>query len=157
MCTVMKSRLLKNSRRLAILPVAFATVALAHSPGVQLWTSATSGILYRITTGARHIEAEKLFPPAFHAQVDAGAFVRCKYSPRGGAWVGDCKSFLPMMGPNNKLKWCKFKFASRIISLTPDRIEGESEVWETQDVDARECKIQKSHMQHFVWFRKAKE
>lgn len=95
-----------------------------------------------------------MFAPVFHAQVDAGAFVRCKYSLRDDVWVGHCRSFLPFAVPKNKVKWCKFKFSSRITSLTPSRIEGESEVWDNEDIDVGKCEIKKSHMQHFVWVPK---
>jgi hypothetical protein len=142
------------SRWLAIAVSAIAPIALAQSSSVQLWTSATSGITYKITTGAHRQEAEKIFPPAFESQVDDGAFVRCEYSQQNDAWAGKCRSNLPFADSKNRTKWCKFKFASRITSLTPARIEGESEVWETKDVDVSKCEIRKSHLQHFVWIPK---
>jgi hypothetical protein len=142
-------------RWLAILALPLAPIALAQSPAVQLWTSATSGITYKLTIGVNRLEAEKLFPPAFQAQVDDGAFVRCDYSQQNDAWAGKCRSNLPFPDSKNRVKWCKFKFASKITSFTPARIEGESEVWETDDVDVSKCEIKKSHMQHFVWIPKS--
>jgi hypothetical protein len=141
-------------RRLAILALALTPMALAQSSSVQLWTSATSGITYKITTSGHRVEAEKIFPPAFQSQVDHGAFVRCEYSQQGGAWEGKCRSNLPFADSKKRVKWCKFKFASRITSLAPARIEGESEVWESEDVDVGKCEIKKSHMQRFVWLPK---
>jgi hypothetical protein len=143
------------SRRLAIAALALAPIALAQSTTVQLWTSATSGISYKITSGVHRLEAEKVFPPAFESQVDEGAFVRCDYSQQDDAWVGKCRSNLPFADSKNRAKWCKFKFTSRITALTPARIEGESEVWENEDVDVSKCEIKKSHMQHFVWIPKS--
>jgi hypothetical protein len=143
------------SRRLAIAALALSPIALAQSTTVQLWTSATSGISYKITSGAHRLEAEKVFPPAFESQVDEGAFVRCGYSQQDDAWVGKCRSNLPFADSKNRAKWCKFKFTSRITALTPARIEGESEVWENEDVDVSKCEIKKSHMQHFVWIPKS--
>ncbi|HKN76566.1 MAG TPA: hypothetical protein VJW94_15410 [Candidatus Acidoferrum sp.] len=142
------------NRWFAILALAVAPAA-AQVPVVQLWKSATSGIIYKITTGVRRLEAEKIFPQAFQSQVDAGAFVRCEYSQQDAAWVGQCRSNLPFADSKNHAKWCKFKFSSKITSLTPTRIEGESEVWESEDVDASKCEIKKSHMQHFVWIPKS--
>jgi hypothetical protein len=142
-------------RWLAIFIPSLAPTALAQSTGVQLWTSATSGITYKLTIGVRRLEAEKLFPPAFQSQVDDGAFVRCEYSQQDDAWVGKCRSNLPFADSKNHAKWCKFKFTSRITSLTPIRIEGESEVWENEDVDVSKCEIKKSHMQHFAWIPKS--
>jgi hypothetical protein len=147
-------RLVRMSRWLAIVALALAPIALAQSPTVQLWTSTTSDITYKLTTGSHRLEAKKIFPPAFESQVDDGAFVRCEYSQQNDAWVGKCRSNLPFADSKNRAKWCKFKFASRITSLTPNRIEGESEVWETDDVDVSKCEIKKSHMQHFVWIPK---
>lgn len=118
---------------------------------VQLWKSATSGITYKITTGAHRLEAEKIFPPKFEPQVDEGAFVRCAYSQEGDVWIGKCKSKLPFADSKNRVKWCNFKFGSRITSLSPAKIEGESEVWNSEDVDVSKCEIKKSQMQHFVW------
>jgi hypothetical protein len=142
-------------RWLAILALPLAPIALAQSLGVQLWTSATSGITYKLTIGVHRLEAEKLFPPAFQAQVDDGAFVRCEYSQQDDIWMGKCGSNLPFADSKNRAKWCKFKFASRITSLTTTKIEGESEVWENDDVDVSKCEIKKSHMQHFVWIPKS--
>ncbi len=142
------------SRWLTIAALAFAPIALAQSPIVQLWTSATSGITYKLTISAHRLEAEKIFPPAFERQVDDGAFVRCEYSQEDNVWVGKCRSNLPFADAKNRAKWCKFKFTSKITSFTPARIEGESEVWETEDVDVGKCEIKKSHMQHFVWVPK---
>jgi hypothetical protein len=143
------------SRWLAIAVFTIAPIALAQSPTVQLWTSATSGITYKLTTDVHRLVAEKIFPPAFQSQVDDGAFVRCEYSEQDAAWAGKCRSNLPFANSKNRAKWCKFKFTSRITSLTPARIEGESEVWETEDVDVSKCEIKKSHMQHFVWIPKS--
>jgi hypothetical protein len=141
-------------RWLAILALALAPMALAQSSSVQLWTSATSGITYKLTTSGHRLEAAKILPPAFEPQVDAGAFVRCEYSRQNDVWVGKCKSNLPFADSKNRAKWCKFKFASRITSLAPTRIEGESEVWESEDVDVGKCEIKKRHMQRFVWLPK---
>jgi hypothetical protein len=148
-------RLVRMSRWLAIVVLALAPLALPQYANVQLWTSATSGITYKITTWIHRLEAEKIFSPAFEPQVDDGAFVRCEYSQQDDAWVGKCRSNLPFANSRNRVKWCKFKFTSRITSLTPTRIEGESEVWETEDVDVSKCEIKKSHMQHFVWLPKS--
>ena len=155
MSSAIDGRFVLMGRWLTLLALAMAPIALAQSPSVQLWTSATSGITYKITTGVHRLEAEKLCPPAFQAQVDEGAFVRCEYSQQGDAWVGKCRSRLPFADSKNRAKWCNFKFTSRITALTPTRIEGESEVWETEDVDVGKCEIKKSHMQHFVWFPKS--
>jgi hypothetical protein len=142
------------ARWLAFVPLALSPMALAQSPSVQLWISRTSGIDYKITKTPHRLKAEKIFAPVFHAQVDAGAFVRCEYSSQHDTWVGRCRSFLPFAGPQNKVKWCKFKFSSKITTLTPSKIEGESEVWQSEDVDVSKCEIKKSHMQHFVWIPK---
>src|SRR5208282_1037942 len=142
-------------RWLAILPLALAPMALAQSPEVQLWTSATSGITYKLTMGDHRVAAEKIFPPEYQPQVDHGAYVRCEYSQQGEAWAGKCSSKLPFAGAVNRRKWCTFQFASKITSLAPTRIEGESEVWDGSDVDVDKCEIKKTHMQHFVWVRKA--
>jgi hypothetical protein len=147
-------RFAEMSRWLAMVALALAPIALPQSPTVQLWTSATSGITYKLTIGLHRLEAEKIFPPAFEREVNDGAFVRCEYSQQDDAWVGKCRSNLPFADSKNRAKWCKFKFTSRITSLTPRRIEGESEVWENEDVDVSKCEIKKSHMQHFVWIPK---
>ncbi|MGB2591204.1 MAG: hypothetical protein WBG02_15005 [Candidatus Acidiferrum sp.] len=139
---------------LALSLFAIAPIVVAQTSNVQLWKSATSGITYKITTSAHHLEAEKIFPPAFEPQVDAGAYVRCEYSEKDGGWTGNCRSNLPLADSRNRTKWCKFKFSSNITSLTPTRIEGESEVWTNEDVDVSKCEVKKSHMQHFVWLPK---
>ncbi len=141
----------------AALALSFFLVApnvLAQTSKAQLWKSATSGMTYKITTGGHHLEAEKIFPPAFESQADAGAYVRCEYSEKDGDWIGNCRSNLPLADSRNRAKWCKFKFSSKITSLTPTRIEGESEVWTNEDVDVSKCEVKKSHMQHFVWLLK---
>ena len=138
----------------AMLPLALAPVARAQSSSVQLWSSATSGNTYKLRMEERHIEAEKVFPPEFESQVEHGAFVRCEYSQKEGAWKGKCSSYLPFSGGDAEPKWCTFKFRSEITSLTPARIEGESEVWANKDVDVGKCEIKKSRMQHFVWILK---
>ena len=152
---MMVTKLAATGRWLAMIPLALAYATPAQSPEPQLWTSATSGIHYKLTIGDRRLEAEKIFPPAFAAQVSDGAYVRCAYSLQGQEWAGKCRSHLPFAGLNNRAKWCSFKFASKITLLTADRIEGESEVWETEDVDAGKCEIQKSRMRHFVWILKS--
>lgn len=139
---------------LALFLFAIAPIVLAQTSSVQLWKSATSSITYKITTSAHHLEAEKIFPPVFEPQVDAGAYVRCEYSEKDGGWIGNCRSNLPLTDSRSRVKWCKFKFSSKITSLTSTRIEGESEVWANEDVDVDKCEIRKSHMQHFVWLPK---
>jgi len=151
----MKESFAMAGRWLVMIPLTLAPVSLAQSPPVQLWTSVTSGIKYKLTVGDHRLEAEKVFPPEYQPQVDHGAYVRCEYSQQGEAWVGKCGSKLPYAGTINRRKWCTFQFTSRITSLTPTRIEGESEVWAGEDVDVDKCKIRKSHMQHFVWVRRS--
>jgi hypothetical protein len=143
------------NRWFAISALAVAPMAAAQDLVVQLWKSATSGITYKITTGVHHLEAEKIFSPEFEAQVDEGAFVRCEYTQQSSEWVGKCRANLPFADSKNRVKWCKFKFASRITSFAPTRIEGENEVWENGDVDVSKCEIKKSHMQYFVWMPKS--
>ena len=150
----MKARLLMAGCWVAMLPLAVAPAARAQSSNVQVWTSATSGLTYKLKMDERHIEAEKVFPPEFQSQVEQGAYVRCEYSQKEGAWKGKCSAHLPLSGDYDEPKWCTFKFRSEITSLTPTRIEGESEVWANQDVDAAKCAIKKSRMQHFVWILK---
>ena len=142
-------------RWLAVIPLALAPMALAQSPSVQLWTSLTSGIKYKLTVGDHRLAAEKIFPPEYQSQLDHGAYVRCEYSQQEEAWAGKCSSKLPYAGDKNRRKWCTFQFTSKITSFTPTRIEGESEVWNGNDVDVDKCELQKTHMQHFVWVRKA--
>jgi hypothetical protein len=142
-------------RWLVMILLALAAAALAQSPTVQLWTSATSGVKYKLTVGDHRLEAEKVFPPEYQPQVDHGAYVRCEYSRQGEAWVGKCSSKLPYAGTINWRKWCTFHFTSRITSLTPTRIEGESKVRVGEVVDVDKCEITKSHMQHFVWVRRS--
>ncbi len=76
-------------RWLAVIPLALAPMALAQSPEVQLWSSATSGITYKLTIGDHRLAAEKVFPPEYQPQVNHGAYVRCEYSQQGEAWVGN--------------------------------------------------------------------
>jgi hypothetical protein len=154
MSRAMKERIGIAGRWLAMIPLALASAAVAQSTHVQFWTSATSGITYKLTIGEHRLEAEKVFPPEYQLQVDHGAYVRCEYSQQGDAWVGKCKSKLPYAGAVNRRKWCTFEFASKITSLTPTRIEGESEVWDGKDVNVEQCELQKTHMQHFVWVLK---
>jgi len=151
----MGKKLAMAGRGLAMIPLALAQMAVAQSPEVQLWTSATSGITYKLTIGDHHLAAEKVFPPEYQPQVDNGAYVRCEYSQQGDAWVGKCSSKLPYAGAKNRRKWCSFQFASKITSRTPTRIEGESEVWAGEGVDVDKCELKKTHMQHFVWIRKS--
>jgi len=150
----MEKGFVKARRGLSILWLALAPLAVAQSPEVQLWKSATSGITYKLTVGARRLTAEKVFPIEFQPQVDQGAFVRCEYSEKDGAWAGKCRSKLPFAGPNNRAKWCGFKFTSKITLFTPARIEGESEVWNTEDVDVEKCELNETRMQRFVWIPK---
>ena len=150
----MRARRLMAGCWVAMLPLAMAPGARAQTSSVQLWTSATSGLTYKLRMDERHIEAEKVFPPEFQSQVEHGAFVRCEYSQKEGAWKGTCSSHLPFSGGDAEPKWCTFKFRSEITSLAPARIEGESEVWANQDVDVGKCEIKKSRMQHFVWILK---
>jgi hypothetical protein len=117
----------------------------------EIWSSKTSKGTYRLTSKGKSLRAEKIFPAEFAAQVADGAFTRCDYTQQGAAWLGKCESHLPLQTAKGHLKWCKFKFASRITSLTSERIEGESDVWENEDVDAEKCEVRKSHPQHFVW------
>jgi hypothetical protein len=142
------------ARGLAMISLALAPMALAQSSRVQFWTSATSGVAYKLMIGEHRLEAEKVFPPEYQPQVDHGAYVRCAYTLQGDAWVGKCKSKLPYAGAVNRRKWCTFEFASKITSLTPARIEGESEVWDGKDVDVDQCELKNTHMQHFVWVLK---
>ena len=141
-------------RWVAMIPLALAPMALAQSPEVQLWRSATSGLTYKLTIGDHRLAAEKVFPPEYQPQVDHGAYVRCEYSQQGDAWVGKCSSKLPYAGAKNQRKWCSFQFASKITSHTPTRIEGESEVWAGEDADVDKCELRKTHMQPFVWILK---
>jgi hypothetical protein len=142
-------------RRLAVLTLATAPAALAQSDISEFWTSKTSSILYRITPRGQQLRAEKIFPPEFRSQVEQGAFVRCDYSQQDGNWEGKCESRLPVNATNHRVKWCKFKFASKITSFTPTRIEGATDVWSNEDVDVDKCEVIKSHTQHFVWVPKA--
>ena len=139
---------------LLMIPLALAPLALAQPPDVQIWTSLTSGIKYKLTVSESRLAAEKMFPPEYQPQVDHGAYVRCEYSRQGETWVGECGSKLPFAGAKNRPKWCTFRFASKITSFTPARIEGESEVWDAGDVDVDKCELRKTHMQRFVWVRK---
>lgn len=140
------------------LPIALlflsASAALAQSDLPEFWTSKTSLIFYRVMQHGQHLSAKKVFPPEFASQVEQGAFVRCDYSQQGDTWAGKCESHLPFNAANHRMKWCKFKFASKITLFTPTRIEGATDVWLNEDVDVDKCEVIKSHTQHFVWVPK---
>jgi len=128
--------------------------APAQTPGPQAWVSKTSGLLYKVTLDADRVTAEKVFPLDVQARLDETPFVRCEYSGQDGVWVGKCSARLPLQDSRQRIKWCSFKFSSRITSLTPEKIEGESDVWSNEDVDVDHCAVKKSHAQHFVWVPK---
>ena len=131
-----------------------ASAVLAQSGIPEFWTSKTSALLYRVTLRGQHLRAEKIFATEFASQVEQGAFVRCDYSQQGDTWAGKCQSHLPFIATNHRMKWCKFKFASKITLFTPTRIEGATDVWLNEDVDVDKCEVIKSHTQHFVWVPK---
>jgi hypothetical protein len=139
---------------LTLLPVVFAFSTFAQSDIPEFWTSKTSVMLYRVTRNGQHWRAEKIFPPEFASQVDEGAFVRCDYTQQGDHWAGNCESRLPFQKSNGHVKWCKFKFASKLTLFTSTRIEGESDVWDNQDVDIDKCEVEKVRTRHFVWVPK---
>jgi hypothetical protein len=129
--------------------------AIAQTNPPQFWISKTSSILYRITLRGERVRAEKVFPPEFEDQVEQGAFVRCDYERQKDTWAGKCESRLPLETAKDHIKWCKFKFSSTLTLFTPMRIEGESDVWGSNDVDVQKCEVRKSHAQRFVWVPKS--
>jgi hypothetical protein len=131
--------------------LAIAALGLGQASFPEIWLSRTSAIRYRVTVKGQSFRAEKIFPAEFATQVADGAFTRCDYVPEAEAWLGKCESHLPLRTENGRVKWCKFKFASKVTTFTPARIEGETDVWENSDVDVDKCQLRKSHMQHFLW------
>jgi len=140
--------------RLGVIYLAVAALTFAQPSLPEIWTNKMAGTIYRLTVKGQRFRAEKIFSPQFAAQAADGAFVRCDYTPQGDAWAGKCESRLPFETSKNHVKWCKFNFTSKIILFTPGRIEGESDVWETEDVEVNKCELRKSHRQHFIWVPK---
>ena len=138
----------------ASLVALFFAATPVHSDTPEFWVSKTSAIIYRISLRGRHLTAKKVFSSEFESQVEQGAFVRCDYVPQGDAWAGKCESRLPFEVRKDHVKWCKFKFTSRITLFTPSRIEGQSAVWANDDVDADKCELKRSHAQRFIWIPK---
>ena len=131
-----------------------ASATLAQSALPQAWVSKTSGLLYKVTVEGLRVRAEKVFPLDVVTRFDEEPFIRCEYTQHESEWEGKCASRLPLEDSRHRLKWCSFKFTSKITLLTAEKIEGESDVWGSEDVDVDHCTVRKMRRQQFVWIPK---
>jgi hypothetical protein len=137
-----------NNEAKPVVPTVSATEERLPSFTDTVWTSVTSGIDLKLRTDGDFLYAEQIFSDE---EVKAGAYRRMEFrKDSDGKWQGKIHGAYPSEKDGYV---CELEYDGEIDSLSPTRIEGVVEVWES--FDSRKCKWKGKQLpQAFVWIPK---